>query len=56
MGPEEALHDLIEPLLDKLELSKSKIDFNGLDLSSLNTPRDAASLIAKVANARHGQG
>lgn len=56
MGPEEALDDLIEPLLDKLELSKSKIDFNGLDLSSLNTPRDVASLIAKVANARHGQG
>jgi hypothetical protein len=56
MGPEEVLDDLIEPLLAKLGLSVSGIDFTGFDLALIDTPMDVVRLMVKVAEAQNGVG
>lgn len=56
MGPEEVWDDVIEPLLAKLGLSVSGIDFTGFDFSSVATPRDVVAFIVKVADTQGGDG
>jgi hypothetical protein len=56
MGPEEVRDDVIEPLLAKLGLSVSGIDFTGFDFSSLATPRNVVAFVMKVADAQNGEG
>ena len=56
MGPQEVRDDVIEPLLAKLGLSVSGIDFTGFDFSSVSTPRDVIAFIIKVADAQNGEG
>jgi hypothetical protein len=56
MGPEEVRDDVIEPLLAKLGLSTSGIDFTGFDFSSIVTPKDVLAFVMKVADAQNGKG
>ena len=56
MGPEEVRDDVIEPLLAKLRLSVSGIDFTGFDFSSVATPRDVVAFVMKVADAQNSEG
>lgn len=56
MGPGEVRDDLIDPLLAKLGLSVSGIDFTGFDFSSVATPRDVVAFVIKVADAQSGEG
>ncbi|WP_415644201.1 hypothetical protein [Sphingomonas antarctica] len=56
MGPEEVRDDVIDPLLDRLGLSVSGIDFTDFDFSSVATPRDVIAFVTKVADARNGEG
>ncbi len=56
MGPEEVRDDVIEPLLDKLALDPSWIDFRGFDFASVTTPREVIAFILRIANAQSGGG
>ena len=56
MGPEEVMYDVVEPLLTKLELSVSGIDFTGFDFSSVFTPRDVVAFVINVSGAQNGEG
>ena len=56
MGPEEVRDDVIEPLLTKLGLGVSGIDFTGFDFSSIATPRDVVAFVMKVVDAQNGEG
>jgi hypothetical protein len=56
MGPEEVMYDVIEPLLTRLGLSVSGIDFTGFDFASVATPRDVVAFVTKVADAQNGEG
>jgi hypothetical protein len=56
MGPEEVRDDVIDPLLDRLGLSVSGIDFTGFDFSSVATPRDVIAFVMKVADAQNSEG
>lgn len=55
MGPEEVRDDVIEPLLTKLGLSVSGIDFTSFDFSSIATPRDVVAFVIKVVDAQNGE-
>lgn len=56
MGPEEVRDDVIEPILDKMALDPSWIDFRGFDFASVTTPREVIAFILKIANAQNGGG
>ncbi|HEU4962155.1 MAG TPA: hypothetical protein VFT56_17335 [Sphingomonas sp.] len=56
MGPEEVRDELIEPLLTRLGLSVSGIDFTGFDFSSITTPRGVSRFVVKVADAQGREG
>jgi hypothetical protein len=56
MGPEEVRDDVIDPLLTRLGLSVSGIDFTGFDFSSIATPKDVSRFVVKVADAQNGEG
>jgi len=49
MGPEEVRDIVIEPLLAKLGLSVSGIDFTGFDFASIATPKDAGGFVMTIA-------
>lgn len=55
-GPEEVWDDVIVPLLDKLGVSVSGIDFTRFNFSSVATPRDVVAFVMKVAEAGNGEG
>ena len=54
MGPEEVRDDVIDPLLDRLGLSVSGMDFTGFDFASITTPKDISEFVAKIAEAQNG--
>ena len=56
IGPEEVRDDVIDPLLDRLGLSVSGIDFTGFDFASIATPTDVVAFVMKVADAQNGEG
>lgn len=49
LGPEEVRDDIVDPLLDRLGLSFSGMDFTGFDFASITTPKDISAFVAKVA-------
>jgi hypothetical protein len=51
-GPEEVQDDLIEPLLIRLGLCASGIDFRGFDFASVTTPKDAGRFVMKLADTK----
>lgn len=56
MGWEEVEDEMVLPLLEKLGLSTSEIDFTGFDFTSITTPREVIAFILKIADAQGGQG
>lgn len=53
MGPEEVRDDVVDPLLDRLGLSVSGMDFTGFDFASITTPKDISEFVAKIAEAQN---
>jgi len=47
---EDVYYDVIEPLLERLALDTSEIDFTGFDISSITTPREVVALILNIAD------
>lgn len=56
MGPEEVRDDVIEPLLARLGVSVSGIDFTGFDFSSVVTPKDVMAFVMKIVDAQNCEG
>lgn len=52
-GPEEVMYDVIEPLLTRLGLSVSGMDFRGFDFASVATPKDVGAFVMKVADSQN---
>lgn len=53
IGPEEAIDEVIEPILKRLGLSWDGLDFTGFDRESLVTPKDLGEFLMKVVDAKN---